>query len=84
MVTEPPADRSQITPAAPTALDILDTPTGNYVVNFTGHLRGVEQGLAAVATRLSWYLGAMLGAIALAWLVVRVCWCGPALDAAGQ
>jgi len=60
------------TPAAPTALDILDTPTGNYVVNFTGHLRGVEQGLAAVATRLSWYLGAMLGAIALAWLVVEV------------
>ena len=59
-------------PAAPTALDILDTPTGNYVVNFTGHLRGVEQGLAAVATRLSWYLGAMLGAIALAWLVVEV------------
>lgn len=61
-----------VTPDAPTALDILDTPTGNYVVNFTGHLRGVEQGLAAVATRLSWYLGAMLAAIALAWLVVEV------------
>jgi len=61
-----------VTPVAPTGLDILDTPTGNYVVNFTGHLRGVEQGLAAVATRLSWYLGAMLGAIALAWLVVEV------------
>lgn len=60
------------TPAAPTGQDILDTPTGNYVVNFTGHLRGVEQGLAAVATRLSWYLGAMLGAIALAWMVVEV------------
>jgi signal transduction histidine kinase len=58
--------------AAPTGLDILDTPTGNYVVHFTGHLRGVEQGLAAVATRLSWYLGAMLGAIALAWLAVEV------------
>lgn len=41
-------------------------------MNFTGHLRGVEQGLAAVATRLSWYLGAMLEAIALAWLVVEV------------
>ena len=65
-------DPAATPPAAPTALDILDTPTGNYVVNFTGHLRGVEQGLAAVATRLSWYLGAMLGAIALAWLVVEV------------
>ena len=32
------------TPAAPTAQDILDTPTGNYVVNFTGHLRGVRCG----------------------------------------
>ena len=39
---------------------------------FTGHLRGVELGLAAVATRLSWYLGAMLGAIALAWPVIEV------------
>lgn len=56
----------------PAGLDILDTPTGNYVVSFTGNLRGLEQGLAAVATRMSWYLGAMLTAIALAWLIVEV------------
>jgi len=56
----------------PAGLDILDTPAGNYAVTFTGNLRGVEQGLAAVATRMSWYLGAMLAAIALAWLVVEV------------
>ena len=56
----------------PAGLDILDTPTGNYAITFTGNLRGVEQGLAAVATRMSWYLGAMLAAIALAWLVVEV------------
>lgn len=59
-------------PAVPTGQDILDTPTGNYVVSFTGHPRDVEQGLAAVATRLSWYLGAMLAAIALAWLVIEL------------
>ncbi|WP_342720996.1 HAMP domain-containing sensor histidine kinase [Acidovorax sp. FHTAMBA] len=59
-------------PEIPSGLDILDTPTGNYAVTFTGNLRGVELGLAAVATRLSWYLPAMLGAIALAWLVVEV------------
>ncbi|MBX9831990.1 MAG: HAMP domain-containing histidine kinase [Burkholderiaceae bacterium] len=60
------------TQEVPAGLDILDTPTGNYAVTFTGNLRGVEQGLAAVATRMSWYLGAMLAAIALAWLVVEV------------
>lgn len=59
-------------PEAPAGLDILDTPVGNYAVTFTGDLRGVEQGLAVVATRMSWYLGAMLAAIALAWLVVEV------------
>ncbi|CAN7628515.1 sensor histidine kinase [Acidovorax sp. LjRoot194] len=56
----------------PAGLDILDTPLGNYAVTFTGNLRGVEQGLAVVATRMSWYLGAMLAAIALAWLAVEV------------
>lgn len=61
------------TPApAPTGRELLETPTGTYAVAFTGHLRGVELGLAAVATRLSWYLGAMLGAIGLAWLVIEV------------
>ncbi|BEP93884.1 hypothetical protein GmRootA79_22680 [Acidovorax sp. A79] len=60
------------TQPVPAGLDILDTPAGNYAVTFTGNLRGVEQGLAAVATRVSWYLGAMLAAIALAWLVVEV------------
>ncbi|MBV7543945.1 HAMP domain-containing sensor histidine kinase [Acidovorax sp. sic0104] len=58
--------------AVPAGLDILDTPLGNYAVTFTGNLRGVEQGLAVVATRMSWYLGAMLAAIALAWLAVEV------------
>ncbi|CAB5659454.1 sensory histidine kinase CreC [Delftia tsuruhatensis] len=59
-------------PVIPTGQDILDTPTGNYAVSFQGHPRDVEQGLAAVATRLSWYLGAMLAAIALAWLVIEL------------
>jgi signal transduction histidine kinase len=56
----------------PAGLDLLDTPLGNYAITFTGNLRGVEQGLAVVATRMSWYLGAMLAAIALAWLAVEV------------
>ena len=63
---------AQGAPPAPAGLDLLDTPTGNYAVTFTGNLRGVEEGLAAVATRMSWYLGAMLAAIGLAWLAVEV------------
>lgn len=58
-------------PAA-TARDLLETSTGTYAVDFVGNLHGVEMGLAAVATRLSWYLGAMLAAIGLAWLVIEV------------
>lgn len=65
-----PSRRPQ--PAVPAGLDILDTPVGNYAVTFTGDLRGVEQNLAVVATRMSWYLGAMLAAIGLAWLVLEV------------
>lgn len=59
---EPPAPREHT----------LDTSVGRYAVAFTGSLRGVEQGLAEVATRMAWYLGAMLAAIALAWLAVEV------------
>ena len=66
-----PLDAAGMPAAVPTGQDILYSPTGNYLVRFTGHLRDVEQGLAAVATRLSWYLGAMLAAIALAWLLIE-------------
>lgn len=59
-------------PPAPTGRELLETPTGTYAIDFAGHLRGVETGLAAVATRVSWYLAAMLGAIALAWLIIEV------------
>ena len=34
--------------------------------------RSVNKTLSAVATRLSWFVGAMLGAIGLAWLVIEV------------
>ena len=44
-----PGRRKQ--PEVPSGLDILDTPVGNYAVTFTGDLRGVEQGLAAVFAR---------------------------------
>jgi len=56
----------------PPQRDVITTPVGNYEVILSGDARGVERSLAAVATRMSWYVGAMLAAIALAWLVIEV------------
>ena len=54
------------------ALESVSTPLGTYDVRLTGDAQGVAQGLGVVATRMSWYVGAMLGAIVLAWLVVEI------------
>jgi len=51
---------------------VITTPVGNYEVIFSGDARGVERSLAAVATRMSWYVGAMLAAIIIAWLVIEL------------
>ncbi len=54
------------------AREVLATPAGRYEVLLTGDARGIERGLSAVATRMSWYVAAMLGAIVLAWLVIEL------------
>jgi signal transduction histidine kinase len=57
----------------PTALqDTVATPLGPYRVELTGDLRSVDARLAGVATRLVWFVGAMLLAIVLAWLIIEV------------
>lgn len=48
------------------------TPVGRYVVELQGDVRGVNRALGAVATRLSWFVGAMLGAIFLVWLLLEI------------
>ena len=58
-------------PPAPTR-DMIATPMGRYEVTLSGDARGIESRLSVVATRVSWYVGAMLAAIALAWLVIEV------------
>jgi signal transduction histidine kinase len=59
--------------AAPAPVrDILATPIGSYEVTLTGDARGIERGLSIVATRVSWFVGAMLAAIVLAWLVIEI------------
>ena len=52
--------------------DEIATPLGSYRVLLKGDARSVNRGLAAVATRVSWFVGAMLLAIALAWLVIEI------------
>jgi signal transduction histidine kinase len=51
---------------------VITTPVGNYEVILSGDARGVERSLAVVATRMSWYVGAMLAAIVIAWLVIEL------------
>ena len=52
--------------------NIISTAAGNYEVALAGDLRGVDRGIAAVATRASWFVGAMLLAIVLAWLLIEI------------
>ncbi len=54
------------------ARETLSTSLGDYELILAGDLRGVNRSLGVVATRLSWFVGAMLAAIALAWLVIEL------------
>jgi signal transduction histidine kinase len=58
--------------AAITAREVVATPLGNYDVQFTGDLDAIDRNLGVVATRLSWYVGAMLLAIGLAWFLIEL------------
>jgi hypothetical protein len=54
------------------AREIVTTPVGDYEVLLTGDIRGVDRSLGLVATRISWFVGAMLAAIMLAWLAIEI------------
>jgi signal transduction histidine kinase len=51
--------------------DTIATPLGSYQLELTGAVRSVDTALAAVAERLAWFVGAMLTAIVLAWLIIE-------------
>jgi len=61
-------------PDAPevTLQEIISTPLGQYTLHLKGDARSINRTLAATATRLSWFVIAMLGAIALAWLLIEI------------
>lgn len=54
------------------AQETLHTSLGSYEVTLTGDASAIDRSLSAVATRVSWYVGAMLGAIVLAWLLIEM------------
>jgi len=49
----------------------VPTPLGNFDVELSGDARSVSDTLSVVATRVSWFVGAILGALLVAWLVVE-------------
>ena len=52
--------------------DVVSTPLGNFQVRLIGDPRGLDRALGVVATRLSWFVAAMLLALAVAWLIIEV------------
>jgi signal transduction histidine kinase len=54
------------------ARETIVTPLGRYAIVLTGDLRSVNRQLAAVATRLAWFIAAMLAAVLLAWLAIEL------------
>ena len=60
------------TPRTLAASDGVTTPAGRFDVTLTGDLQGLDRSLSASAARLAWPVGAMLAAIALAWLIIEM------------
>jgi signal transduction histidine kinase len=54
------------------ASEVVVTPAGRFEVRLTGDLQSLDRTLSASATRLAWPVGAMLVAIALAWLIIEM------------
>ena len=50
----------------------MTTPAGRFDITLTGDLQGLDRSLSASAARLAWPVGAMLAAIALAWLIIEM------------
>lgn len=52
--------------------DLISTPLDNYEINLKGDVRSISKSLSVVATRVSWFVGAMLFALLLAWLLIEI------------
>ncbi|MFC0348343.1 sensor histidine kinase [Undibacterium danionis] len=54
------------------ANDLISTPLDNYEINLKGDVRSISKSLSVVATRVSWFVGGMLLALLLAWLLIEI------------
>ncbi len=54
------------------ARETVNTPLGRYELILRGDVRSVNRSLGVVATRVSWFVGAMLAAIALTWWAIEL------------
>ncbi|MDK2123362.1 sensor histidine kinase [Parachitinimonas caeni] len=54
------------------ARQLITTPVGIYEVLLTGDSRSVNKSLAVVAQRGAWFIGAMLLALLVAWVVIEI------------
>ncbi len=54
------------------ARQTIATPMGEFGLDFSGDVRGIDRALGLVASRLSWFVAAMLAAIVLAWLAIEI------------
>ncbi|MFZ6680045.1 sensor histidine kinase [Undibacterium sp. Tian12W] len=52
--------------------ETISTPLANYEVLLKGDVRSVSKSLSVVASRVSWFVSAMLLALTLAWLLIEV------------
>lgn len=66
------ADASVDASATIESREIIHTAVGNYEVQLSGDMRSVDRAISVAATRVSWFVAAMLGAIVIAWLVIEV------------
>jgi signal transduction histidine kinase len=54
------------------ASETVSASSGRYQLSLSGELASVDRNLSATATRMSGFVGAMLAAIAVAWLVIEL------------
>jgi signal transduction histidine kinase len=51
---------------------VVNTPLDSYIIELKGNVRSVNKSLAVVATRVSWFVGAMLLALFMAWFLIEI------------
>lgn len=54
------------------ARETITTSLGRYELTLTGDVRSVNRQLSVVATRVAWFVGAMLLAVLLTWLAIEL------------